>query len=76
VYSIIIKTKLFLFTLNLTRFALLAKAKERMMKEGLNSVKYEILAIEKHMLYTKFIVRYDMNETLRISLDGKSNGEI
>jgi beta-1,4-galactosyltransferase 1 len=53
---------------NPNRGKLLKYASKRYKTDGLNTAQYELIDIEKHSLYTKFIVYY--NET-KIYLDNK-----
>ena len=44
---------------NPKRFQLLNSAKQRSDKEGLNSIKYDVVKIVSNFLYTRLYVKYD-----------------
>ena len=55
----------FFTSIHIFRFTLLNSAKQRSDKEGLNTIKYEIIKIEKNFLYTRLFVNYNQQEIIK-----------
>jgi hypothetical protein len=47
------------------RFDLLNKGKERFDKDGITSLNYEVISIEKKKLYTRILVNYNEAEIMK-----------